>query len=494
MATKPVQRLDGWKAIAGYLGRDVRTAQRWRDERGMPVHRVPGGKGGAVFATATELDAWLFRARSTGASAPEVLAPQSNLAAPPASLGPDEGGKPGATAPIDVLTITIDALRRLREPGASRRWWRVATVIAGITAGILTIGGAAIAVMSIEGRRAAPARVEAVGDAIVARAADDSVLWTYQLPERPGSQLDGAVVSNAGVISTARAYFHGPDPDVLTTVAVNKIADSPGANNFLRHEVYCLSSHGKLRWMFYPKTRLTFAGRDFAGQWSVGAWVMVPGANPHLWVSFIDRVWWPSFIVSLGGDGVPVTMFVNSGHIRAFEQVQLGDQGYVLAGGVNNEYRAAALAVLDARDPPSTSPQTKGTPFSCDTCPNQGPRKYFVFPRSEVPTAHGVPYEFAHEIHAVTGASGVDVSVTPLRSDLAVRTVYRFSKDLMPESVAMSDRYWEIHREMFHTGKLDHAPEDCPERTQGVVVRMWRPERGWTDLKVPPTFTPRETR
>ena len=42
-------RLDSWKEIADYLKRDIRTAIRWGKHRGMPVHRVPGGKRQAVF-------------------------------------------------------------------------------------------------------------------------------------------------------------------------------------------------------------------------------------------------------------------------------------------------------------------------------------------------------------------------------------------------------------------------------------------------------------
>lgn len=53
------RRLDSWKSIAEYLGRNVRTVTRWADERGLPVRRVPGGKRQAVFAYTGEIDAWL---------------------------------------------------------------------------------------------------------------------------------------------------------------------------------------------------------------------------------------------------------------------------------------------------------------------------------------------------------------------------------------------------------------------------------------------------
>src|SRR6266404_6111657 len=52
-------RLDSWKEIAVYLGREERTVQRWEAERRLPVHRPPGEKRGAVFAYREELDVWL---------------------------------------------------------------------------------------------------------------------------------------------------------------------------------------------------------------------------------------------------------------------------------------------------------------------------------------------------------------------------------------------------------------------------------------------------
>jgi len=55
-------RLDSWKQIADYLGRDVTTVIRWEKEKALPVHRVPGGKRHAVFAYPEEIDAWMLSA------------------------------------------------------------------------------------------------------------------------------------------------------------------------------------------------------------------------------------------------------------------------------------------------------------------------------------------------------------------------------------------------------------------------------------------------
>jgi hypothetical protein len=52
-------RLDSWKEIATFFGRDERTVRRWEKERALPIHRVPGGGRGGVFAYTDELRSWL---------------------------------------------------------------------------------------------------------------------------------------------------------------------------------------------------------------------------------------------------------------------------------------------------------------------------------------------------------------------------------------------------------------------------------------------------
>jgi len=56
--TPSERRLDSWKEIAKYLGRDVTTVQRWERQEAMPVHRHLHHKRGSVYALSSELDAW----------------------------------------------------------------------------------------------------------------------------------------------------------------------------------------------------------------------------------------------------------------------------------------------------------------------------------------------------------------------------------------------------------------------------------------------------
>ncbi len=51
------RHLSSWKEIASYLGVNVRTAQKWERERGLPVRRAAGARS-RVSAEAEGVDAW----------------------------------------------------------------------------------------------------------------------------------------------------------------------------------------------------------------------------------------------------------------------------------------------------------------------------------------------------------------------------------------------------------------------------------------------------
>jgi len=103
-------RLDSWKEIAAYLGRSERTAKRWESERALPVHRLPGGGRGSVYALGAELDEWLTSVKAeelgdadgaevtggydleedaavSGATMPQIEPPPITVSLPPPPAG-----------------------------------------------------------------------------------------------------------------------------------------------------------------------------------------------------------------------------------------------------------------------------------------------------------------------------------------------------------------------------------------------------------------------
>lgn len=51
--------LTSWKEIAAYLGKGVRTVQRWEQTFGLPIRRPDKGNAKTVLANTTELDEWI---------------------------------------------------------------------------------------------------------------------------------------------------------------------------------------------------------------------------------------------------------------------------------------------------------------------------------------------------------------------------------------------------------------------------------------------------
>jgi hypothetical protein len=60
----PEDRLHSWKEIAAFLGRTVRTVQRWEKTDGLPLKRGGPGQRGVVIASKREIGEWWERRRS----------------------------------------------------------------------------------------------------------------------------------------------------------------------------------------------------------------------------------------------------------------------------------------------------------------------------------------------------------------------------------------------------------------------------------------------
>lgn len=150
--------MNGWRAIADYLGRNQSTVKRWAADGGLPVHRPKGSaarKGVPVYAFADELDAWL-RGR-------EGLDDQ---AAPDADIGDSEAV---SGAPVPAPT----------RPVMNRRY------LTGFAVALVMGGGGAI--WWHTGRSASPSQRSENADEVPAEARQlylrGTYLWNRRTPE-----------------------------------------------------------------------------------------------------------------------------------------------------------------------------------------------------------------------------------------------------------------------------------------------------------------------
>jgi len=137
MASGQQKTLRGWKEIAAYVGRDVRTVQRWEERRGFPVSRLPGGERGNVYALASDLDAWLHPSTRVLAAKTASVEP---AAAPPISVE----GPAGEPVLVEVTLATAGTDARKRGWPVSLIWIRQRIARLGIG---LMVGGVAVAAL-----------------------------------------------------------------------------------------------------------------------------------------------------------------------------------------------------------------------------------------------------------------------------------------------------------------------------------------------------------
>ncbi len=112
----PDRRLNSWKEIAAYFGKDERTVKRWEGQRGLPVHRLPGGARRTVFAYASEFEAWLKAPAAPEPTPAAVDVPDTA----PARAMPHRGlaifAAGLAVAGLIVAALIVEPTRT-REPG-----------------------------------------------------------------------------------------------------------------------------------------------------------------------------------------------------------------------------------------------------------------------------------------------------------------------------------------------------------------------------------------
>lgn len=353
-------QLNGWKDIAAFFGKSTRTVQRWEAKLHLPVHRLKSESGDIVYAFPHELEAW--RAERTRLGHDPNAADDGSADAEDLASDTGDHGPAGASAAMGAP-----------QPWTAR-WMRGPRLLATATV-VVALAVAAYAAWS----RLSPVAVADAaftGASITARDTTGKAVWTYPVGFRI-TPYDGVRNRRSRNASTAPIVKDIDGDGYAEVVAV--VGRPTGPSTAPTQEVVCLSNTGRLLWRYQLDVLLTFGGRTFGPPWVVSDIAIAgSGRTRTVWVSFVHSVWWPSLLVRIDPAGTATVALVNSGAIYALSVLPTERGSRVLAAGVNNEWKAAMLTVINDAGPARVSPQSFGGPFACATCQGSAPSPYIL--------------------------------------------------------------------------------------------------------------------
>jgi hypothetical protein len=451
------ERLDSWKAIAEYLQRDVATVRRWEKSQGLPVRRVPGGRGRSVFAYREEIDEWLQSTDGPAEAAVDPV-PASAIADPP----------PDALMPAAVETVAPPVTPRPPVAATAAPRYKAPWVLAGLVTVAVTVIAWVIGAPSAA-ESALSVRVE--NDAFVARSRDGVERWRYVFgADERGVAVNGskpaiAIRNGDGgfIIGTAQR-FAGPE-------------DAPRGGQLL-----WLQRDGALHHSFEFTDSLDFEAGTYGGPWPITDYAVDN-------VRTVERVavaahhnnWWPSMVTILDADWKRTGTFVNAGWI---ESVYWVTPERLLISGFSNARDGGMVALLDASALDGQSPTwNPDDHMRCTSCGPGAPLKYLIMPRSELNQVTGSRFNRAI-LEPLADRMVISTIEIPAEGPDVVVAVYEFTHDLELLSARFGDQYWARHAALERDGRITHNRQNCPDSGGPRKIERWDPQKGWTTQRI----------
>ena len=414
------RRLDSWKAIADYLGRDVGTVRRWEKAQGLPVRRVPGGPGRSVFAFTGEIDAWLRDAELRGGAGAQTP--------PPASLPAARTWKWSAAAGLAAAALALAALLAVWQRTDDDR----------ITIQITELGIAAHDMTGAE-------------------------RWRHLFPR------DYRTVP--GQIGRQWIAFAGSNPAAYVVTSHRLMGDQ----RVLGGELLAFDRRGTVlrRFSFDDEHRLR--GTAFGAPWAMTTLAAEEGGRVA--VAAHHYLWEPSVVTVLDREFKRTGTFVHAGWIEALAWLP---RDRLLIGGFQQALDGGMIALLDPSAMNGQGPEAPGSKFYCEGCGAGRPLKMAVMPRSELNVVTGSRFNRAvlEVLSDRVIARTVEIpEESP--SQGASDAIYEFTYNLDLIGATYGAQYWDKHRALETAGKLNHSREQCPERFGPRRLHVWDRASGW---------------
>jgi hypothetical protein len=441
-------RLDSWKAIAGYLDRDERTAQRWERELGLPIRRLPGGRGRSVFAFTGEIDAWLLSARAAGgalsAEAPGFAGARPAAAAPPVVAPQVSPRRPAsATWRYAVAVLALMAI-------AIAWHWRPSTVAAS------------------------ELRIRATTDGVEAFDLQGAKRWSYPFPAARRTFLAEDMADGVRIPA-------GDPPAIFVATAFRlRPADESQEGGALTE----LSPDGRVRHTFTFTDEVTFDGVTYGPPWVITTYAVNEGGGARrIAIAAHHAVWDASVLTVLDDRMERHGTFVHAGWI---EQLEWLASNRLVIGGFSNAHDGGMVALLDPSAPSGVDgqgPEPLGSHHFCSTCASGSPLGMVIMPRTELNRVTASRFNRAR-VQIASGRILARTIEVPAAGLDAVDALYEFTPSLDLLRASYGSHYWETHRNLEAIGTLHRTREQSPDRDGPREIQRWTPQAGWTTVHI----------
>jgi hypothetical protein len=427
--------LNGWKEIAAFLGKGVRTAQRWEIELGLPIQRL-GEKGLIIQARKSEILAWRQSARH-----PEVL----------------NSASPAPAAPL----------------------FRAAAVF-GLSVALLGAGALVLhrgVPRSPVGTRTTVAKAEVMNGSLRALDYEGNVLWSHRF----ASPLEGSYPRGRSTTNSAsKLRLVDVDGDGVAEVAINVILDPTGPAS-----TYVFDANGTLRFQRRPGRPVTFGSQRMQSFSALDIYsVPHPDGKSQLFVTGNHQAAFGSVLERVDAQGRVLSEYWSNGFITDVRPMTLDGRRFLAVGAFNNEWRGASLALLPLENPSGRAPAAKPE-YLCSDCPASEPSAFVVFPQSDVLSelTGGMGAAWIWDTHfdepdrwRINVRHGELTPLGQTDQHIGMVTYTLNAHGFSVEDVYPGPGFVAIHKDLSRAGRLPHAfgAEDS-ERLSRVLV--WRDGR-----------------
>jgi hypothetical protein len=460
-------RLHGWKEIASFVGKGVRTVQRWEKEHGLPVRRLGDGSD-IVFASKRQIEEWML-ASSSGRGDLARYADTGNVrhdvaADPCPDIDDPLRGVPAAEVP-DTARTPVPRLEHARRPYRVSVLGGIAVllvlpVVAGLSKLVSEPAPSPNGLPPVVTARQ-PERWEASGRSLRILDRSGALVWEHRFEwEIDEASLMAAVPGRRHDVVIEDLDGDGRR-DVLVVARVR--------HGYYDEVLMCFDAAGTKRFEYRPTHVRQFGSKTYAAPWNLfGVYVTAtPATRPRVWVVSNHVPWFPSVVEELDPvTGRVLATYWSGGYIHSVREIRWRGKQYLAVGATNNERKAASLALFPTDRVAGSSPAGSSS-YRCTDCPPGRPEVFVVFPSScirELENGQSVVSDVGATPDGdvrvyVWHATGDESAGQPREAYV----IYTLGPDLRLASIEPTPQFELLHSLMRKAGRLDHdlGPADA---------------------------------